>query len=66
MAHPGTNQPQTLKRHKSGYFEMLADMNAQQVVRLTEQQVAAFNQAFQEHQEVLDYFGYSCAPSGNG
>ena len=51
---------------KGRYFEMLMDMNAQQVARLTEQQVVAFNQAFQEHQDVLDYFGYSCAPSGSG
>ena len=43
---------------KGRYFEMLTDMNARQVARLTAEQLAAFNQVFQEHQDVLDYFGY--------
>ena len=51
---------------KGRYFEMLRDMNPKQIARLTDEQVAAFNQEFQRHQEVLDYFGYSCAPSGSG
>ena len=43
---------------KGRYLEMLTDMNARQIARLTEEQVARFNPVLQEHQDVLDYFGY--------
>ena len=43
---------------KGRYDEMLTDMNARQIARLTAGQVAAFNRVFHEHRDALDYFGY--------
>ena len=41
-----------------GYDEMLTDMNARQIARLTARQVAAFNRVFHEHRDLFDHFGY--------
>ena len=43
---------------KGRYDEVLTDMNARQIGRLTAGQVAAFNRVFHEHRDALDYFGY--------
>ena len=43
---------------KGRYDEMLTDMNARQIARLTAGQVATFNRVFHEHRDALDYFGY--------
>ena len=43
---------------KGRYDEMLTDMNARQIARLTAGQVAAFKRVFHEHRDALDYFGY--------
>ena len=40
------------------YHEMLTDMNARQIARLTPGQLAAFNRVFRRHRAVLDRFGY--------
>ena len=40
------------------YHEMLTDMNARQIARLTPGQIAAFNRVFRRHRAVLDHFGY--------
>ena len=38
--------------------EMLTEMNARQIARLTSGQLAAFNRVFRRHRGVLDRFGY--------
>ena len=43
---------------KGRYFEMLTDMNARQLARLTAGQVAAFNRVFHEHRDLFEHFGY--------
>ena len=40
------------------YYEMLTDMNARQIARLTPGQLAAFNRVFRRHRAILDHFGY--------
>ena len=51
------NLRQRLPVHRH-YHEMLTDMNARQIARLTPGQIAAFNRVFRRHRAVLDYFGY--------
>ena len=51
------NLRQRLKVHDD-YHEMLTDMNARQIARLTPGQLAAFNRVFRRHRAVLDHFGY--------
>ena len=41
------------------YNEMLTDMNARQIARLTPGQIAAINRVFRRHRAVLDHFGYA-------
>ena len=43
---------------KGQYHDMLTDMNARQIARLSAEQVAAFSRVFHEHREELRYFGY--------
>ncbi len=43
---------------KGRYDEELTDMNARQIARLTREQIAAFNDVFRRHRELLAYFGY--------
>ena len=43
---------------KGRYDEMLTDMNARQIARLTAGQVAAFNRVFHEHRDLFGHFGY--------
>ena len=50
------NLRQRLKVH--AYHEMLTDMNARQIARLTPGQIAAFNRVFRRRRAVLDHFGY--------
>ena len=40
------------------YDEMLTDMNARQIARLTPGQIAAINRVFRRHRAVLNHFGY--------
>ena len=40
------------------YHEMLTDMNARQIARLTPGQVAAINRVFRRYRAVLEHFGY--------
>ena len=44
----------TLRR----YSEMLTDMNARQIARLTPEQIATINRVFRRRRAVLDHFGY--------
>ena len=52
---------------KGLYDEMLGNMNAQQIARLTPEQIAAINRVFRGRRDVLDYFGYEIMepPIGN-
>ena len=43
---------------KGRYDEMLTDMNARQIARLTPERIAAFNRVFRDHRDVLAHFGY--------
>ncbi len=43
---------------KGRYDEMLSNMNARQIARLTSKQIAIINQVFRRRGDVLDYFGY--------
>ena len=43
---------------KGLYDEMLTDMNARQIARLTPERIAAFNRVFRDHRDVLAHFGY--------
>ena len=47
-----------------GYDEMLTDMNARQIARLTAGQVAAFNRVFHAHRDLFDHFGYEMLDAG--
>ena len=49
---------------KGRYDEMLTDMNARQIGRLTAGQVAAFNRVFGEHRDLFDHFGYEMLDAG--
>ena len=49
---------QRLPVKESTYDEILTDMNARQIARLDAAQIAVFNRVFQQHRDVLDYFGY--------
>ena len=51
-------------RVKGVYDETLTNMNARQVARLTPAQIAAANQVFEKHREVLEHFGYSLMTTG--
>ena len=51
------NLRQRLKVH-GDYHEMLTDMNARQIARLTPGQIAAFNWVFRGHRADLHHFGY--------
>ena len=44
---------------KGRYDEMLTDMNARQIARLSIEQIGAFNRVFRAHRDVLDRFGYT-------
>ena len=50
---------------KGRYFEMLTDMNARQLARLTAGQVAAFNRVFHEHRDLFEHFGYEMLDAGS-
>ena len=43
---------------KGQYDEMLTDMNARQFARLEPAQIAAINEVFRAHRDILDHFGY--------
>ena len=43
---------------KNRYYDLLTDMNARHIARLTPERIAAFNQVFRAHRGVLDHFGY--------
>ena len=43
---------------KGQYYEMLTDMNARQIARLTPERIAAFNRVFRDHRDLLAHFGY--------
>ena len=43
---------------KDTYDEMLTNMNARQIARLSAEDIAAFNRVFREHRDVFDHFGY--------
>ncbi len=45
------------------YDEMLTDMNARQIARLDDGQIAAFNRVFRTYRDVPDYFGYDLMPA---
>ena len=47
-----------------GYDEMLTDMNARQIARLTAGQVVAFNRVFHAHRDLFDHFGYEMLDAG--
>ena len=49
---------------KGRYDEVLTDMNARQIARLTVGQLAAFNRVFHEHRDLFDYFGYEMLDGG--
>ena len=51
------NLRQRLPVHRK-YHEMLTDMNARQIARLTPGQIAAINRVFRRHRAILDHFGY--------
>ena len=46
-------------RVKRGYHEMLTDMNARQIARLSPAQVAVLNGVFREYRDAFDTFGYA-------
>ena len=52
---------------KGVYDEMLSNMNARQIARLTPGQIAIINRVFRGRRDVLDYFGYEIMepPIGN-
>ena len=43
---------------KKHYNQMLTNMNAQQIARLTPEQIVVINRVFRRRRDVLDYFGY--------
>ena len=43
---------------KDEYHEMLTDMNARQIARLSAEEFTAFNRVFREREDVLSWFGY--------
>ena len=49
---------------KGRYDEVLTDMNARQIARLTAGQLAAFNRVFHEHRDLFDHFGYEMLDAG--
>ena len=53
-------------RVKGLYDEMLTNMNARQIARLTPAQLAVANRVFEKHREVLEHFGYSLMATGRG
>ena len=46
------------------YDEVLTNMNERQIVRLSAEQIAAFNGVFREHRDTLGHFGYDLMDSG--
>ena len=44
---------------KGQYDEMLTNMNARQIARLTPEQIATVNRVFRPRRDVLDFFGYA-------
>ena len=50
---------QRLRVKEGRYHEMLTDMNARQIARLSAEDVAAFNRVFRQHEDVLAWFGYT-------
>ena len=52
---------------KGRYDEMLSNMNARQIARLTSKQIATINRIFRRRRDVLDCFGYEIMepPIGN-
>ena len=52
---------------KGHYDEMLVNMNARQIARLTPEQVAVINRVFRRRRDVLAFFGYEIMepPAGN-
>ena len=52
------NLRQRLWVKRGRYHEMLTDMNARQIARLDDAQLAAFNRVFRRHEALLDWFGY--------
>ena len=49
---------------KGRYDEVLTDMNARQIARLTAGQIAAFNRVFRERRDLFDHFGYEMLDGG--
>ena len=45
------------------YDEMLRNMNKQQILNLTEEELGWINQVFEEYPDLLDYFDYSLRTS---
>ena len=43
---------------KGQYHEVLNDMNARHIARLSAEELAAFNRVFRRHEDVLAHFGY--------
>lgn len=48
---------------KGIYDEMLRDMNAQQIERLSPKDIAEINKVFYEHKTIINYFGYQILES---
>ena len=44
---------------KGQYDEMLTNMNARQIARLTPEQIATINRVFRPRRDLLDFFGYA-------
>ena len=51
---------------KGSYDEMLTNMNARQIARLTPEQIATVNRVFRQRRDVLDFFGYEIIESSEG
>ena len=48
------------------YDEVLTDMNARQIARLSAEEIAAFNRVFRRHADVLTHFGYGIMEGAAG
>ena len=51
---------------KGLYDEMLTNMNARQIARLTPEQIATVSRVFRPRRDVLDFFGYEILESAEG
>ena len=51
---------------KGLYDEMLTNMNARQIARLTPEQIATVSRVFRQRRDVLDFFGYEILESAEG